>query len=103
VCDVGDDRPQGIGNRTMACNLFLGVLFRLAPLSSLPIVAHVPAELLTRLQLHVPAAGIRKHVELEEIKSNALVRQRRTCIDLTRWINLFPTAGYHHIHPMWTL
>ena len=33
------------------------------------------SELLARLQLHVPAADIRKYVELEEIKSSALVRQ----------------------------
>lgn len=29
VCDVGDDRLQGIGDRTMAGNLFLGILSRL--------------------------------------------------------------------------
>ena len=33
------------------------------------------AELLTRLQLHVSAANIRKYIELEEVKSSALVRQ----------------------------
>lgn len=35
------------------------------------------AGLLTRLQLHVPAAKIRKNVDLEEIKSSGLVRHRR--------------------------
>jgi len=84
VCDVGDDRSQGTGNRTMACNIFLGVLSRLDPFTSSPKLAHVLAELLARLQLHVPAADIRKHVELEDIKSSALVRQRRAYVDLTR-------------------
>jgi hypothetical protein len=75
VRDVGDDRPQGAGDRAMAGDLFLGILSRWV--SSCPVVtrAHVFAELLARLQLHVPAATIRKHIELEEIKSNALVRQ----------------------------
>lgn len=74
VCHVGDDRTQGIGNRTMACNLFLGIVFRLVLLFSFSALAHISAELLTRLQLHVPAADIRKHIELEEIKASALVR-----------------------------
>jgi len=74
VCDVSDDCPQGTWNRTMARNLFLGVLFRLVLVTSSLIRANAFAELLTRLQLHVPAADIRKHIELEEIKSSALVR-----------------------------
>jgi hypothetical protein len=36
VCDVSGDRPQGIGNCTMAGKLFLGILFGLVPLTSSP-------------------------------------------------------------------
>ena len=75
MCDVSDGRPQGVGARTMARNLFLGILFRSVPLASSPIWAHILAELLARLQLHVPAADIRKHIELEEIRSGALVKR----------------------------
>ena len=84
MCDVSGGRLQGVGNPTMACNLFLGILLRSAYLPSAPMGTHVFAELLTRLQLHVPAADIRKHIELEEIKSTALVRLRGTYTDLTR-------------------
>ena len=75
MCDVRDDRPQGIGDPTMAGNLFLGILFRSVPLASSLKRAYILAELLARLQLHVQAAVIRKHIELEEIKSSALVRR----------------------------
>lgn len=78
MCDVGADCPQGARNRTVACNLLLGVISRSVPPDSSPARAHAFAELLTRLQLHVPAAGIRKYVELEEIKSSALVRKCRS-------------------------
>ena len=78
VCDVIDDRLQGVGNPTVACNFFRGILFRSVPLTVSQTRTHVLAELLTRLQLHVPAADIRKHIELEEIKSNALVEPWRT-------------------------
>ena len=37
VCDVGDDHPQGVGNRTVACDFFLGILLRSVPLASSPI------------------------------------------------------------------
>ena len=84
VCDVGGNRLQGVGSPTMACDLFLGILFRLVHIPSVPIGTNVPAELLTRLQLHVSAADIRKHIELEDIKSSALVRLRRTYTGLTR-------------------
>jgi hypothetical protein len=59
----------------MAGDLFLGILSRLVPLTPFLHDFHVFAELLARLQLHVPAARIRKHVELDEIKSGALVRR----------------------------
>ena len=84
MCNVSDGRLQGVGNPPMACNLFLGILLRSVRLPSASIGTHVLAELLTRLQLHVPAADIRKHIELEEIKSSALVRLRRTYTDPTR-------------------
>jgi len=84
VRDASDDRPQGTGNPTMACNLFLGILLRSVRLALALIAAHVFAELLTRLQLHVPAADIRKYIELEEIKSSALVRLWGTYTDPTR-------------------
>jgi len=84
VCDVSDGGLQGVGNPTMACNFFLGILLRSVRLPSAPIGTDFFAELLTRLQLHVPAADIRKHIELEEIKSSALVRLRRAYTDLTR-------------------
>jgi len=103
VCDVGDDRPQGVGNPTMACNFFLGILLRSVHLPSASMGTHVLGELLTRLQLHVPAADIRKHIELEEIKSSALVRLRRAYTELMRWLKFCPTVVYHHIHPMWAL
>lgn len=79
VCNVSGDCPQGTWNCTVARNLFLGILFRSVPLvSSLP-RTYALAELLTRLQLHVPAADIRKYIELEEIKSSALVGRWTTC------------------------
>lgn len=84
MCNAGDDCPQGARNRTMARNLFLRVISRSVPPDSSPVRTHAFAELLTRLQLHVPAAGIRKYVELEEIKSSALVRQCRSYSHLAR-------------------
>jgi len=36
VCDVSDDRPQGTGDRSMASNFFLGILFRSVLLTSSP-------------------------------------------------------------------
>ena len=43
--------------------------------------SHSSTGLLARLQLHVPAANIRKHTGLEEIKSSALVRQQITDVE----------------------
>ena len=80
VCDISDDCPQGTWDCTVACNLFLGILSRSVLFTfSLP-RAHAFSELLTRLQLHVPAADIRKYIELEEIKSSALVGRWRSCV-----------------------
>lgn len=89
MCDVDDCCPQGIGNSKMAGDLLLGILSRLVSLTYFVLTrTHAFAGLLTRLQLHIPAAGIRKHIELEEIRSSALVRQRIACIELM-WLSQF--------------